>query len=100
MYLDDESVRRLDELARKEKVARNALIRRAVLSLLDGSSRAWPDVIMQLTGDPAITPFESHRGELAPLVDDPLAVAGAKATPRRRRRVAETEKRPTRNKRR
>jgi len=75
VYLDDATAKRLDALARREKVARNALIRRAVDALLAQSRQHWPDVVMNWTGEPEAVPYESLRSELRPPDDDPLGVA-------------------------
>ena len=86
LYLDAESVRRLDKLARREKTARNALIRRAVTTLLDSSARDWPPEVQRFVGDPSFPPFESHRAEMAAPIDDPFASRAPKRSPTRKPR--------------
>ncbi len=88
VYLDDESARRLDALARRERVARNALIRRAVVFLLDASRRGWPKEVLAFRGEPAVQPFEAHRAELAPTADDPFAGLPRANATRTRRKAA------------
>ncbi len=88
VYLDDESVKRLDALARSERVARNALIRRAVVLLLDASHRGWPKEVVEFRGEPAVEPFEAHRTELAPTADDPFAELPRSIASRTRRKAA------------
>lgn len=97
VYLDDATAKRLDALARREKVARNALIRRAVDALLERGRQNWPDIVMQWKGDPDAVPYESYRAELLGPNDDPLGVlrpqpedkrAKRRPTPRKRARRA------------
>lgn len=86
VYLDDETARRLDALARETGSPRNAIIRHAVAAWLDRVPSAWPELVRGFTGDPALAPFESLRDELRSPDDDPFAASRANDRPRGRRR--------------
>jgi hypothetical protein len=88
VYLDDESVRRLDEICAKTGTSRNALIRRAIRDLLDRDRSAWPEAVLSFEPDSTFPPFESHRRELSAPVDDPFgrATGRSPARPRRKKR--------------
>ena len=90
VYLDDESVRRLDAIGAKTGTSRNALIRGAIRDLLDRERPAWPAEVLSFESDAAFTPFESHRRELAAPVEDPFASGARRKAagrmPRRRQR--------------
>ena len=64
VYLDDETAKRLDAVARASGKPRNALVRQAVAAWLEHEGRPWPRVVMDYVGDPDIAPFESYRAEL------------------------------------
>lgn len=73
VYLDDETVTRLNALARKRGTTRNALIREAVSRLLDRKGAAgWPPSVAGFEGDPDAPAFEAYRDELAAPRKDPL----------------------------
>ena len=86
VYLDDESVRRLDAIGTKTGTSRNALIRRAIRDLLDRERPMWPAEVLNFEPDPTFPPFESHRRELAPPVDDPFGRSDRPKRPRREKR--------------
>jgi len=88
VYLDDESARRLDALAKKRKVARNALVREAVQAFLETGTATedrWPDEFLNMPADPTFPRFESHRAELLPPNEDPLGLLSSRrlTTPKR-----------------
>ncbi len=90
VYLDEQSAERLDRLARKTQVARNALIRKAVHALLEHEAMAWPREVLEFPGDPSIVPFEAHRAELVGAGEDPFSStprATASSRARRKQRV-------------
>ena len=65
VYLDAQSVDRLNALARKRGTNRNALIREAVARLLEHPSEpAWPAEVLRFRGEPGAPPFESSRRTL------------------------------------
>ena len=85
VYLDDESVHRLDEICSKTGTSRNALIRLAIRDLLDRGRPTWPAEVLNFEPDPSFPPFESHRRELAAPSDDPLGRARGRQAARKKR---------------
>jgi predicted transcriptional regulator len=75
IYLDSTLGAALQRLAKRRKVARNALIRQAVEDLLAKESRTegWSDAVLSWQGEPNFPPFESHRSALRSPAEDPLA---------------------------
>jgi hypothetical protein len=87
LYLDDDSARRLDRLAKTVRKPRNALIREAVQAWLAEQSRRWPKEVLEFSGDPSLEPFEAHRAVLLAPTDDPFQMeAPRRAVGKRRRR--------------
>lgn len=86
VYLDDESVRRLDAIGAKTGTSRNALIRRAIRDLLEDERPNWPPEVLNFEPDATFPPFESHRRDLAAPVDDPFGVVDRRKTARRAQR--------------
>lgn len=86
VYLDAETARRLDALARQTGSPRNAIVRNAVAAWLDRVPGAWPQLVREFTGDPSLPPFESHRDELRSPDNGPFAPSRADDRPRGRRR--------------
>jgi len=75
VYIDDETAKRLGALARRRGKARNALVREALETMLDRPQSArWPDEVVSFAGLAKVAPFESHRGKLAAVADDPFGV--------------------------
>lgn len=73
VYLDDDTGRRLDRLAKARRTTRNALIREAVARLLEQrAGAAWPRIVLDYRGDPDAPPFEASREGLAEPKSDPL----------------------------
>ena len=73
VYLDKQTVDRLNRLAKARGVKRNALIREAVEHLLARETRAgWPAAVLEHRGVPGPA-FESGRRKLRPPRRDPLA---------------------------
>jgi predicted transcriptional regulator len=73
VYLDADTVERLNTLARKRGTTRNALIREAVGHLLDQQAHAgWPEAVMAFQGEAAAPRFEAARKGLRPPRKDPL----------------------------
>jgi predicted transcriptional regulator len=74
VYLDNALGAALKRLAKRRKLTRNALIRRAVEELLEKEthSQEWSEAVLQWQGDPGFPPFESHRAKLAEPAQDPL----------------------------
>ncbi len=74
IYLDDALGAALKRLAKRRKVTRNALVRRAVEDLLEKDSHVheWSEAVLQWQGDPQFAPFESHRTKLADPAQDPF----------------------------
>jgi len=74
IYLDSEIGAALKRLAKRRKLTRNALIRKAVEELLEKEthSREWSEAVLRWQGDPTFTPFESHRAQLAEPAQDPF----------------------------
>ncbi len=74
IYLDSEIGAALKRLAKRRKLTRNALIRKAVEELLEKEthSREWSEAVLRWQGDPTFTPFESHRAKLAEPAQDPF----------------------------
>ncbi len=74
IYLDDETGKRLNALAEKAGESRNALIRRAVTTLLESQERPkWPKIVQEFRGMPDFPAFEENRNELLAPSADPLA---------------------------
>ena len=74
IYLDSEVVAALKRLAKRRKMTRNALIRKAVEELLEKETRSdrWSEAVLQWQGDAEFAPFESHRAKLAAAAKDPF----------------------------
>ena len=74
IYLDSEIGAALKRLAKRRKLTRNALIRKAVEELLEKEthSQKWSEAVLQWQGDPQFAPFESHRAKLAEPTQDPF----------------------------
>lgn len=74
VYIDDETGRRLTDVAQRSGETRNALIRRVAQEwLLRRSEPQRPQEIMDIAGIPDIEPFEAGRDQLVPPAIDPLA---------------------------
>jgi predicted transcriptional regulator len=75
IYLDSTLGEALKRLAKRRKVTRNALIRKAVEELVNKESRSeeWSAEVLAWQGDPRFEPFESHRAHLRAPASDPLA---------------------------
>lgn len=74
VYIDKQTVSRLERLAKARRTSRNALIREAVEQLLDRSADAgWPKAVQDFEGISAASPFEDSRGKLHAPRRDPLA---------------------------
>jgi predicted transcriptional regulator len=74
IYLDSKLGAALRRLAKRRKLTRNALIRKAVEELLQKEVHCeeWSEAVLQWQGDPKFAPFESHRAKLAEPARDPL----------------------------
>jgi predicted transcriptional regulator len=74
IYLDSEVGAALKRLAKRRKLTRNALIRKAVEELLEkeSHSRDWSEAVLQWQGNPDFAPFEAHRAKLAEPSQDPF----------------------------
>ena len=74
IYLDSEVGAALKRLAKRRKLTRNALIRKAVEELLEKEihSQEWSEAVLQWQGVPKFAPFESHRAKLAEPAQDPF----------------------------
>lgn len=75
VYLDPDLGKALTRLAKRKKVARNALVRQAVEDLLakESTSDSWSPGVLEWQGEQGFAPFEAHRDELRAPADDPLA---------------------------
>ena len=75
IYLDSRLGAALKSLAKRRKLTRNALIRKAVEELLEkeAHSEEWSQAVREWQGDPGFPAFESHRAKLKDSVGDPLA---------------------------
>ncbi len=75
IYLDTKIGAALKRLAKRRKLTRNALIRKAVEELLEKEthSKKWSEAVLQWQGDPKFAPFESHRARLTEPTKDPFA---------------------------
>lgn len=75
IYLDPDTGQKLQKLAKRKRLTRNALIRKAVQELVQNEERSdtWSPEVLEWEGEPATEPFESHRLDLRPIKDDPLA---------------------------
>jgi predicted transcriptional regulator len=74
VYLDTKIGAALKRLAKRRKLTRNALIRKAVEELLEKetNSQRWSEAVLQWQGVPEFAPFESHRAGLTEPSQDPL----------------------------
>lgn len=75
IYLDSRTGAALKSLAKRRKLTRNALIRKAVEELLEKEfhSDEWSQAVREWQGDPEFPAFESHRKKLTDPARDPLA---------------------------
>jgi predicted transcriptional regulator len=74
IYLDDETGKQLNAVAKQSGQTRNALIREAIKEWLARHARPqWPEAVMAFEGVPDMPPFEAGRKQLKPPADDPLA---------------------------
>ena len=75
IYLDTALGAALQKLARRRKVTRNALIRKAVEELLkrESHSQDWSPAVLAWQGESSWPPFESQRQQLREPTADPLA---------------------------
>lgn len=75
IYLDSKIGEALKRLAKRRKMTRNALIRKAVEDLVakEGQSQIWSAAVLEWKGDSKFEPFETHRGQLRKPVEDPFA---------------------------
>jgi predicted transcriptional regulator len=74
IYLDDETGKQLNQVAKREGESRNALVRQAVSEWLSRHGKSqWPDEVLAFKGMPDMPPFEAGRGRLKPPAADPLA---------------------------
>ena len=74
VYVDKETGKRLERLAKARRTSRNALIREAVAQLLDrGADTRWPKVVVDFEGFPEAPRFESSRRRPRAPRRDPLA---------------------------
>lgn len=75
IYLDSALGTALQQLAKRRKVTRNALIRQAVEELVKqgAATQAWSAEVMRWEGDPRMDAFESQRARLGEPERDPLA---------------------------
>jgi hypothetical protein len=65
IYVDDQTGRQLQKLARQFRTSRNAVIRRALQEWVERQGRKqWPPEFLQFSGDPEMPAFESHRSDL------------------------------------
>ncbi len=74
IYLDTKIGAALKRLAKRRKLTRNALIRKAVEELLEKETRSqeWSEAVLQWQGDPKFASFESHRAGLTEPTQDPF----------------------------
>jgi hypothetical protein len=73
VYLDDETARKLERLAKRSGESRNAVIRRAVNAWIERDARkGWPESVLNWKGEPDMPPFEETRGELLAPSEDPF----------------------------
>lgn len=74
IYLDDETGRQLNQVAKQAGESRNALVRQAVNAWLKQYSKPqWPEAVLAFKGMAELPPFETGRDSLKPPADDPLA---------------------------
>lgn len=75
VYLDRPLGEALKRLAKRRKVPRNALIRKAVEDLVakESESDSWSPGVLEWRGEPELEPFEAHRKKLRAPAEDPLA---------------------------
>ena len=75
IYLDSALGLALQRLAKRRKLTRNALIRKAVEELVsrENHSQDWSVAVLEWHGDPGFEAFEAHRARLREPAQDPLA---------------------------
>jgi hypothetical protein len=86
VYLDDDTARRLEAMARSTGTPRNAIVREAIAAWLERAGHSWPPLVLEFEGDPEVAPFEASRSEFRPPVEDPFATTAAQDRRRGRRR--------------
>jgi hypothetical protein len=86
VYLDNDTARRLEAMARSTGTPRNAIVREAIAAWLERAGRSWPALVLEFEGDSEIAPFEASRSEFRPPVEDPFAVTAVQDRRRGRRR--------------
>jgi predicted transcriptional regulator len=74
IYLDTEIGAALKRLAKRRKLTRNALTRKAAEDLLEKEthSQKWSEAVLQWRGDPKFAPVDSHRAKPAEPAQDPF----------------------------
>jgi predicted transcriptional regulator len=73
IYLDDNTGKQLDQLAKERDRSRNALIREAVAGLFARNSQdMWPAIVANFGGLESAPRFEQLRKELREPAADPL----------------------------
>jgi predicted transcriptional regulator len=75
IYLDNALGEALKRLAKRRKMTRNALVRKAVEDLVakEGQSQTWSAAVLAWQGDSKFERFEAHRTGLRKPIADPLA---------------------------
>lgn len=74
IYLDDETGRQLNQVAKTAGESRNALVRQAVSEWLRRRGKPqWPDEVLAFNGAAGMPLFEASRDKLKAPATDPLA---------------------------
>jgi len=74
IYLDDETGRKLSQVAKKAGESRNALVRQAVSEWLHRRGKPqWPVEVLSFKGMADVPAFEASRDKLKAPAADPLA---------------------------
>lgn len=74
VYFEDSIGKNLNQYAKKLGKTRNAIVREAVKEWIDHhQSTKWPNSILKFSGVKDFPSFESHRTDLTPPKEDPLA---------------------------
>lgn len=73
VYVDKQTVVRLNRMAKTRRKSRNALVRQALANLLERDAKPdWPQAVLDFEGLPDTPCFESARKYLGAPIADPL----------------------------
>jgi metal-responsive CopG/Arc/MetJ family transcriptional regulator len=73
IYIDDNLGRKIDCLASKTGMKRNAIVREALSSWIEQQERSeWPQSVLKWQGTDVFIEFEATRDELKPISEESI----------------------------